>query len=87
MSEPMGVNMSSWNYRVMRHSARNSSGQEWFAIHEVFYDDNGTPYAASEEACAAFGETSDELFDDMKRMQSAFDRPILDYDTLFSERG
>lgn len=75
--------MSSWNYRVIRHLADGSSDQEWFAIHEVFYNDTGVPYAVSEKACPAGGETTDELFEDMKLMQAASGMPTLDY-TLFS---
>jgi hypothetical protein len=29
-----------WNHRVIR-SRRN--GEEWYAIHEVYYDDDGKP--------------------------------------------
>lgn len=46
--------MSTWNYRILKHrlsdEARRLSGEDWwFALHEVFYDEEGTPDGYTEK--------------------------------------
>ena len=35
----------SWSYRIIRHHQPN----EWFGLHEVFYDETGKPDGMTEE--------------------------------------
>lgn len=73
---------SGWNYRVIRHiAARN--GEDFFAIHEVFYDKNGVPCSVTASPVSPQGETCVELLEDMRLMQEATEKPTLDY-VLFS---
>ena len=76
--------MRTWNYRVIRRTER---GETSFAIHEVYYDDQGAPRAFSERRIAPVGETFDELKGDLALMQEAFARPLLDYDDLAKQVG
>lgn len=64
-----------WNHRVMRHVA--PSGEEFFAIHEVFYDDDGTPKGYTADAISVSGEDMDSLRWVLLRMIAATDKPIL----------
>lgn len=73
-----------WNYRVIRHTT--PAGDDWFAIHEVYYDKEGIPHSVTESPASPFGETHEDLLEDMKLMQLASKKPTLDY-TQFSERG
>ena len=77
--------MSHWNYRVVqskRDKPRSMGCDEDdqyddFAIHEVYYKDNGEIYAYSEDAMHPSGETMEELEQDITAMQQAFHAPIL----------
>lgn len=72
-----------WNYRVIK------KGQQ-FAIYEVYYDDMGNPFAFTEEPCHPYGESVEELTEDMSYFQKALELPVLDYEELekqCEERG
>lgn len=64
-----------WNYRVI-HSVEQ--GEDWYAIHEVYYDAEGTPKDMTVEPVAVGGGTLDELREDIDRYQVALERPVLE---------
>jgi len=66
-----------WNYRILEH--RNVDGGLWFAIHEVYYDEAGTPKLCSEEPCFAYGEDIESLATNAEYMMKALIKPILSY--------
>jgi len=66
-----------WNYRILEH--KNADGSSWFAIHEVYYDEAGTPKSCSEEPCFAHGEDAETLITDMNYMMKALNKPVLSY--------
>jgi hypothetical protein len=66
-----------WNYRIIEH--KNTDGSSWFAIHEVYYDEAGTPEHCSEEPCFAHGEDVETLITDMQYMTQALNKPVLRY--------
>lgn len=74
----------SWNYRVIRHLA-TQDGSAYYAIHEVYYNDQGMPYMVSHESVKPFGETLDELKSDLGMIHAALRKPVLDY-TIFTKR-
>lgn len=77
--------MSHWNYRVLKQVYAGDQGnEEYFGIHEVYYDDNDKPHSCSTDAMRPFGETVEELQRDLELMQKAFEKPVLDY-ILFSD--
>lgn len=69
-----------WNYRVIKH---HSDSGEYFEIHEVYYDHEGTPVACTESGVAPYGESTEELSNAMIHMQSALTQPVLDI-TMFA---
>lgn len=73
--------MSHWNYRVFRHVDKCvGQDQEWFGIHECYYDDAGNPDGWTENEVAPYGETVEELKKVLEMMADALKKPILEYD-------
>jgi hypothetical protein len=72
-----------WNYRILEH--KNVDGSSWFAIHEVYYDEAGTPEFCSEEPCFAHGEDAEDLTVDMEYMMKALIKPVLSYNHFHSK--
>lgn len=68
--------MTKWNYRIMRHT--DAFGRQFFAIHEAYYNDHGEVGAWTEEAVGAYGETLEELRDDLEKMIRALDYPVIE---------
>jgi hypothetical protein len=60
---------------------------EWFAIYEVYDDDNGRPEARTEEPAHPAGETLEELADDLQAYQEALQQPVLDDAVFLRARG
>lgn len=65
----------SWNYRIVRSV---HDGTEYFAIHEVYYDEDGKPWAATENASHPAGETLNEMRRDFGHYQRALSAPVLE---------
>ena len=85
-----------WNYRIIRKCGlRDSDGKRidedddlrnvWYAIHEVYYDENDKPFMCSMEPEYPCGETVDELIWSFSHFIEAFNKPILDYDEIPEE--
>ena len=66
-----------WNYRIVRHRYKNE--EDWFAIHEVYYEADGKPKLVSKEPIAPQGGDVEELLKDMERQKEACKLPVLDY--------
>ena len=73
----------SWNYRMVHHKEKN--GEEWYGIHEVYYNADGTACMMSEEPCMPIGETKKSLMNDLSMMTEAIIKPVLEYDMEFAE--
>jgi len=65
----------SWNYRVIKHVYEE---EEFFQIHEVYYDDNENPHSMTEEGIVPYGDTTEELSRSMIHMMGALIKPVLD---------
>lgn len=77
--------MSGWNNRIVRRCYINPlTGHEevTFSVHEAYYDDNGAVSALTKDSIAPQGEMLKELKGEIHRFLDAFEKPILDYDTL-----
>ena len=86
-----------WNYRMMKHTeaiserARGTgiTGEVWYAIHSVTYDDDGNiigwtkvqEHDLGVSVCDPRGDTPEELKSDLELMMLATTKPILDYET------
>jgi len=69
-----------WNHRVIRRTYEGTDYQEIrYEIHEVFYNDDGSIYAYTEESIEPSGETLKELKQDLKWMKKALEKPVLEY--------
>ena len=77
-----------WNYRVISHPSWDMSrekGERVFRIHEVFSDESGI-VGYSAQGCQPYGETEEELAQDMKYMNLAFEKPVLRVEDLPSDK-
>jgi hypothetical protein len=70
-----------WNYRVVRTTHGDA---EYFAIYEVYYDDDGRPEARTEQPAHPAGETLEEFAKDLTHYQAALQQPVLD-DAVFHQ--
>ena len=70
-----------WNYRVVRTT---QGDEEWFAIYEVYYDDEGRPEARTEEPVSPAGETLEALQQDLQWYLRALQEPVLE-DAVFRQ--
>ena len=64
-----------WNYRIIRTVQNNTFH---YSIHEVYYNKNGKIEAWTEEPVLPFGESEDELREDINHFLQAFKLPILE---------
>lgn len=58
-----------WNYRVLKH-------ENYYAIHEVYYDGE-KPTSWSEEPDCISNENIADIWDILKKMETAFYKPVL----------
>lgn len=71
----------SFNYRIMKRS--HDDGTIEYAIHEVYYDSvDGDVIAWSERPIEPYGQTLEEIKDDLRMMSAALTKPVLDMDEL-----
>ena len=66
----------SWNYRVIK-SYPATAENEWYSIHEVYYDDEGKITAWTEDAIAPESDTLEGLRDILGLMRSCLFKPVL----------
>lgn len=67
-----------WNHRVMRHV---DDGEEWFAIHEVHYDDDGTPHSWTEQPTSVSSTDGiDGIEWALEGMLKCLKKPVLEYE-------
>lgn len=74
--------MSHWNHRIIRHK---EPSEDWYAIHETYYDEEGLPYAWTVEPGKPVGENVDGLIWILERMledAKRFKDDVIDYDSI-----
>jgi len=72
--------MSGWNNRVMHQTFKSAGGsEEWYQIHEVYYDKDGNIDGYTKDAIAPGGNTIDELRTELERMLKCLDKSVLEY--------
>ncbi len=72
--------MSNWNYRVVKSKLDNC--EDWYGMHEVYYDDEGNINAISEDAISIEGESLKDLGKILEWMSSAMHKPVLNEDEI-----
>lgn len=70
--------MSTWNYRVMEH-VESDIETTWYAVHEVFYDEDNNVTFWTEKPVDLVGETYEELQSEYSMWGEAFTLPTLPY--------
>ena len=64
-----------WNYRVVH---RVQEAEEFYGLHEVYYDDQDRPHLVTDMPCA-MGNTLAELTADLSQMHRALDDGVLEW--------
>ena len=76
--------MGHWNHRVMRHVEFSPVQRQevvWYAIHEVYYNDDGEVNGWKENPDYARGDDLEDLTAYLGLMTEALKHPVLDYET------
>ena len=69
----------SWNHRVMKHKEADGD-DDWYQIHEVYYNSKRKPKSWTVEGIAPGGNTLEDLRDELLKMLEATEKEILDYE-------
>tara|TARA_R100000353_G_scaffold147477_1_gene106051 strand:+ start:303 stop:539 length:237 start_codon:yes stop_codon:yes gene_type:complete len=64
-----------WNNRIIKHE---KGGVTWYSVHEVFYNEDGSIYARTEDAITIIGETEEEAVEQAEQiLRDIKDKPVL----------
>ena len=64
-----------WNNRVIKHE---KDGATWYSVHEVFYNEDGSIYAYTDNAITIIGETEEEAVEQAEQiLRDIKDTPVL----------
>ena len=64
----------SWNYRILQYP---DGEDNFFQIHEVYYNDKGEPNSYTANGVTVAGESKESLKWVLEKMEEALDKPIL----------
>ena len=70
-----------WNHRVI--SRKYETGETYYAIHEVYYDDSGKPTQCTALPSVILEDSIDDLAITIDRIRECLSKPVLDYDKDF----
>lgn len=79
-----------WNHRVVRRKYEYNDGkyvEYCYAIHEVYYDEDGKPDTMTKEPTDPHGESIKDLKWSLKKMKECLEHPVLDYETMEEIEG
>ena len=74
-----------WNYRVIEYTDPND-GNVWYAIHEVHYDEDMTPFAYAEKHAAITWDEGESPSDVIAMISKALKHPPLKESDFTGER-
>lgn len=72
-----------WNHRVI--SRKYETGETYYAIHEVYYDESGEPYSVTAMPSAIMEESVEDIAWTLERIQKCLSLPVLDYEEDFPD--
>ena len=74
----------SWNYRIMKRKVEFDTGdaEDFFAVHEVYYNKDGEIYGWTEKPVGVCGESLEEIKEALEYYKEAFHKEVLDWDEL-----
>lgn len=64
-----------WNHRVVKFT---ENGEDWYAVCEVYYNDDGTIYAHTQDGIRVTGESVEELKETLERMLRCVDQKVVE---------
>ena len=67
--------MSHWNHRVVKEVLED--GTDWYSVREVFYNDDNTIYAYTQEPINISGESIKELKEYVQWVLDCLDKDVL----------
>lgn len=67
--------MSHWNHRVVKQKLED--GSEWFSVREVFYNDDGSIYAYTENPIDISGESIEAMREYCQWVLNCLDKDVL----------
>lgn len=70
-----------WNHRVIR--GKYETGETYYAIHEVYYDEAGVPTNVTASPSAIMEESVEDIAWTLERIQKSLKLPVLDYEEDF----
>lgn len=70
-----------WNYRVMYHHPNVANTEGWYAIHEVYYKEDGSVEGWAESASDTYCEDINDMQDMVDKMMQGTAKAVLDYNT------
>lgn len=73
----------SWNHRIIRHIKPRTHMDDaiYYAIHEVYYDENGKVNGWTEDPIEIMEESLDDLKITIQRLEKCLNSPAIDYET------
>lgn len=80
--------MSHWNYRILAHPPHPIQKEDlaiYLEIHEVYYEDDGTPGGPTANPVSVGGETVEEVGKVLEMMKAALEKPVLWYGDRWPE--
>ena len=64
-----------WNNRIIKHE---KGGATWYSVHEVFYNEDGSIYAHTDDPITIVGETEEEAVEQAEQiLRDIKDKPVL----------
>lgn len=66
-----------WNYRIVKRTDK-STGEDYYGVHECFYDADGKKPGWTENPVSVISETPEGIKWVLDKMALALDRPIID---------
>lgn len=70
------LNTSGWNHRILIHRNKDEVG---YSVHEVYYDEDGKPNSCTADSCHPYGNTIEELKNEIDQFAKATTLPFLEH--------
>jgi len=65
----------SWNYRLVKEKTDDDG--DWFGVHEVYYNKDGSIHLINDEPVSICGETPNEIMETCKKIIECLSRATL----------
>lgn len=74
----------SWNYRIVK--SKDYAGDDYFQVHEVYYDDDGKANGCTENAITPGGNSVEELKSTFEMILESFEKEVIE-EYYFDRKG